>query len=83
MPTSPSSTASADKSPQQRAVTLPVLGIRVPLPTAERLVYYGGIAGLVSAELIEWPIALVVIAGHEILKRSRNPVVRGAGKAAE
>ena len=83
MPTSSSSTASADKSPQQRAVTLPVLGIRVPLPTAERLVYYGGIAGLVSAELIEWPIALVVIAGHEILKRSRNPVVRGAGKAAE
>lgn len=83
MPTNPSSTPSADKNAQQRSVTLPVLGIRIPLPTAERAVYYGGVAGLVAAELIEWPIALVVVAGHEILMRSRNPVVREVGKAAE
>jgi hypothetical protein len=74
---------SSDQSAQQRSVTLPVLGLRVPLPTAERAIYYGGIAGLVAAELIEWPVALVVLAGHEILMRSRNPLVREVGKAAE
>lgn len=83
MSAAPKSTPSVDQTPQQRSVTLPVLGIRVPLPDAERAVYYGGIAALIAAELIEWPIAVVVVAGHEILKRSRNPVVREAGSAAE
>jgi hypothetical protein len=83
MPVAPKSTPSSDQSAQQRSVTLPVLGLRVPLPTAERAIYYGGIAGLVAAELIEWPVALVVLAGHEILMRSRNPLVREVGKAAE
>lgn len=83
MPTPRRSTPTVERSAQQSSVTLPLLGIRLPLPTADRAVYYGGIAVLVALDLIEWPVALVVVAGHEILKRSSNPVVREAGAAAE
>ncbi len=83
MPARAKPTPCGDETTQQGTVTLPFLGMRLPLPAAERAAYYGAIAGLVALELIDWPVALVVVVGHEILKRSRSPVVREVGEAAE
>lgn len=79
----PPSAPSNNKKVQWRSVALPVVGLNVPMPTAETALYYGGVAALAAAEIIEWPIALVVIAGHEMLRRSRRSIAGKASKAAE
>jgi len=72
-----------DPSNEHGSVRLPLLGLCIPAPIASRAVYYGAIAGLVAVDLVDWPVALMVVVGHEILKRSHGPVGRGVGEAAE
>jgi hypothetical protein len=71
MPTNPRSTATASQSQPPR--TISVLGLTLPVPSTGTTLYYGGIAALVAAELIEWPVALVVAVGHEVLARRQQP----------
>jgi hypothetical protein len=68
------STASHNGSHSDHPRTVSVLGLPpLPLPSTSTALYYGGIAALVAAELIEWPVALAVAVGHEVLTRRQKP----------
>jgi hypothetical protein len=75
MPTTPRSTTTASKSEPGRNSEPPraigLLGL--PVPSTGTALYYGGIAALVAAELIDWPVALAVAVGHELLVRRQRP----------
>jgi hypothetical protein len=63
-------------------MTLPFIGMSVTLPPADRAVYYGGIAALAVVEMIEWPIALAIVAGDQIVRHNRELLDRLARKVA-
>ncbi len=63
-------------------VTLPVVG-RVRIPRPEELVYYGALAGLAALEIIDWPIALVIGAGHALASNHHSKVAQELGEALE
>jgi hypothetical protein len=64
------------------AVTLPVVGqVRIPRP--EQLAYYGALAGLAALELIDWPIALAIGAGHALAANHHSKVAQELGEALE
>jgi hypothetical protein len=48
------------------AVQLPVLG-RVPIPRPDQLAFYGALAALVAVELVDWPVAVAIGAGHALV----------------
>jgi hypothetical protein len=62
---------SANHKDPPRAIKVPGLP-PVPLPSTGTALYYGGIAALVAAELIDWPVALAVVVGHEVLTRRQK-----------
>jgi hypothetical protein len=63
-------------------VNLPVVGsVRVPPP--ERWVYYGTLAALAAAEIIEWPIALILGAGHLLIDNQHSQLAEEIGEALE
>ena len=82
---------SARKTSQRRAVDrvrdaesfamdLPVVG-RVRLPRPEQLAFYGALAILAAAEVIEWPIALVLGAGHALAQNQHSRMAQELGEA--
>jgi cation-transporting ATPase I len=75
MPTTARSTTTASESePTSKSEpprTISLFGLPVPSPGTA--LYYGGIAALVAAELIDWPVALAVAVGHELLVRRQKP----------
>jgi hypothetical protein len=48
------------------ALQLPIVG-RVPFPRPDQLAFYGALAALVAVELVEWPVALAIGAGHALV----------------
>lgn len=59
------------------AISLPVVG-RVPFPRPDQLAFYAALAGLVVVELVEWPVAVAIGAGHALItqkpeKRDPDP----------
>ncbi len=64
------------------AVDLPVVG-RVRIPRPEHLAYYGALGALAAAEIIEWPVALVLAAGHWLIQDQHNRVAHQIGEALE
>jgi hypothetical protein len=77
MPTTTRSTTTASKTEPARKSEPPrninMLGVPVPVPSTGTALYYGGIAALVAVELIDWPVALAVAVGHELLVRRKKP----------
>lgn len=63
-------------------VDLPLVG-RVPIPHPEQLAYYGALTVLAAVEIIDWPVALVLAAGHALVANSHNRVVEELGEALE
>ncbi|BBZ10831.1 hypothetical protein BST20_25665 [Mycobacterium branderi] len=63
-------------------VNLPVVG-RVEVPRPEQLAYYGGLAALAAFELIDWPVALVIAAGHIMASNHHNKLLEELGQAME
>lgn len=64
------------------AVTLPLVGtVRVPHP--EQLAYYGALAALAAVEIIDWPVALALAAGHALLEDQHSRVAQEIGEALE
>jgi hypothetical protein len=64
------------------AVTLPVVGhVRIPRP--DQLAYYGALAGLAALEIIDWPIALAIGAGHALASNHHSKVAQELGEALE
>jgi hypothetical protein len=64
------------------AVDLPVVG-RVRIPRPEQLAYYGALAALAAVEIIDWPIALVIGAGHALASNHHDRVAQEIGEALE
>ena len=64
------------------ALNLPIIG-QVEIPRSEALAYYGGIAALAAFELIDWPVALVIAAGHLLASNHHNRLLEELGEAIE
>lgn len=64
------------------AVTLPVIG-QVRIPPPDQLAYYGALAGLAALEIIDWPIALVIGAGHALAASHHHKVAQELGEALQ
>jgi hypothetical protein len=63
-------------------VNLPLLG-QTEIPRPEQLAYYGGLAALAAIELIDWPVALVIAAGHLLAANHHNKLLEELGEAME
>jgi hypothetical protein len=64
------------------AVNLPVAG-RVNIPRPDQLAFYGGLAALAALQIIDWPVALVITAGHVLATNHHNRVLQELGEALE
>jgi hypothetical protein len=64
------------------AINLPVFG-PVGIPRPEQLAYYGGLAALAAIELIDWPVAVVIAAGHLLASNHHNKLLEELGEAME
>lgn len=64
------------------AMTLPVVG-RVKVPHPEQLAYYGALGVLAAVEIIDWPVALLLGAGHMLMQNEHSRVVQEVGEALE
>ncbi len=62
------------------AVNLPVLG-QIEIPRPEQIAYYGGLAALAALEIIDWPVAVVIAAGHLLASNHRNKLLEELGEA--
>jgi hypothetical protein len=74
----------ADQATEQNSVrvSVPVIGI-VTLPPAENLAFLGGIVLLTVLEVMEWPVAVALAAGHALATRTHNKIVQDFGRALE
>lgn len=74
----------ANAAVSRRATRLRVPGVGdVMLPPADRLAFYLGVAALAALEVIEWPVALAVAAGHLMADNARSTTLRDFGEALE
>lgn len=64
------------------AINLPIFG-QVDIPRPEALAYYGGLAALAAFELIDWPVAVVIAAGHLLASNHHNKLLEELGEAIE
>lgn len=65
-----------------RTLELPVLG-PVTLPPPNRLIYYAGLGFLAVLEVVEWPVALIVGAGHMLADQRHWHAAQEMGEAME
>lgn len=63
-------------------VNVPIVG-QVEVPRPEQLAYYGGLALLAAFELIDWPVAAVIAAGHLLASNHHNHLLEELGEAME
>jgi hypothetical protein len=63
-------------------ITLPLVG-QVRLPEPQRLAWYAGVATLVAIGMLEWPVALVVAAGHVLSEDHHHRLLQDFGAALE
>jgi hypothetical protein len=64
------------------AVNLPIVG-KVDIPRPEQIAYYGGLAALAALEIIDWPVAVVIVAGHVLASNHRSKILEELGEAME
>jgi hypothetical protein len=67
---------------ERHHVTLPLVGT-VTVPPPDRLVFYAVLGLLGVMEIVEWPIVLIVGAGHFLSEQHRYPTLQQVGQAAE
>ncbi|MCW3813811.1 hypothetical protein ONA91_04990 [Micromonospora sp. DR5-3] len=65
-----------------RRVEIPVLG-EVAVPPPDKIAYYAGLGVLAALQVIEWPIALVITAGHLLADQHMSGLVKGVGEALQ
>lgn len=63
-------------------LNLPIVG-QTEIPRPEQLAYFGGLAALAALELIDWPVALVIAAGHVLASNHHNKLLEELGEAME
>ncbi|BBY43558.1 hypothetical protein [Mycolicibacterium celeriflavum] len=67
---------------QTFSLDLPIVG-RVRIPRPEQLAFYGALGALAAVEIIEWPVALALAAGHVLLQNEHSRVAQEIGEALE
>ncbi|WP_413644504.1 hypothetical protein [Micromonospora sp. RTP1Z1] len=65
-----------------RRVEIPLLG-EVAVPPPDKVTYYAGLGVLAALQVIEWPLALVITAGHLLADQHMSGLVKGVGEALE
>ncbi|MFE9689859.1 hypothetical protein [Micromonospora sp. NPDC005806] len=65
-----------------RRVEIPMLG-EVAVPPPDKIAYYAGLGVLAALQIIEWPMALVITAGHLLADQHMSGLVKGIGEALE
>src|SRR3979490_230045 len=71
-----------NKTVKERLPRLRLPGVgEVILPPPRRLAYFVGLGALAAIDLIEWPIALVIVAGHLLSDKHVSRIARGVGEA--
>ncbi|MFI5928811.1 hypothetical protein ACIA3K_22965 [Micromonospora sp. NPDC051543] len=65
-----------------RRVELPMLG-EVAVPPPDKVAYYAGLGVLAALQVIEWPLALAITAGHLLADQHFSGLVRGVGEAIQ
>ena len=63
-------------------INVPGLGT-IDLGPPDQLAYLAGIATLVALEIIEWPLACIIAAGHVLADQRRNATLHAFGEALE
>jgi hypothetical protein len=63
-------------------ITLPTLG-RINIGPSDQLAYFAGIAVLAALEIIEWPVAVIIAAGHLLADQRRSSTLHAFGEALE
>ena len=63
-------------------VVVPTLG-SLRLPPPQTLAWLGGLAALALLEIVEWPVAVVVGAGHVLAHQNHVQLLRDFGEALE
>ncbi|MDT2007043.1 metal transporter [Rhodococcus opacus] len=63
------------------AVALPGVG-HVPIPTPEQTAYLAALAILVALQIIDWPVALVLVAGYIVTTTGRRRPARAPAPSA-
>ncbi len=64
-------------------VRLTADGTRVETPPVEHLVFYAGVGLLAAADIIEWPVALVLTTGHILIGLTNRPALKELGEALD
>ena len=82
-PSGTPATAAADAiQAHTTALTLPGVG-KVELPSRGSFAYYAAVAGLTALGLIDWPVALLVAAGHLLAQQHGHAVLEEFGEGME
>ena len=68
--------------PDQLGLHLPFIGV-VRLPTPQQLAYYCAVTALVALDRIEWPVALLITAGHALTQQQHNKSLEDIGEVLE
>lgn len=74
----------ADQTVQDNgwSVSLPVVG-NVLLPPPDHLAWYLGVGALSVLEMIDWPVAAVLVVGRLLADNRRNKMLAEFGEALE
>jgi hypothetical protein len=67
---------------QSFTADLPIVG-KVRLPRPEQVAFYAALGVLAAVEIVEWPVAAVLAAGHFLVQNQHNAVEREIGQALE
>lgn len=64
------------------ALRLPLIG-RVELPPREHLAFYAGVGLLAAASIVDWPVAVVLVAGKALADNRTSQRLHDFGEALE
>ncbi|HLN17915.1 MAG TPA: hypothetical protein VK277_14325 [Acidimicrobiales bacterium] len=62
-------------------VVLQVDSTHVQTPPVEHLFFYVGLGALAAFEIIEWPLALLMMTGHMLIDATNRPGLHQLGEA--
>jgi len=56
---------------------------RIETPPIEHMVFYAGMGTLAAFEIIEWPLALLLMTSHLLMDATNRPALHQLGEALE
>ena len=70
------------RSARSFELELPIVG-SIPVPPPEQIAYFAVVGLMVAFEIIEWPVAVTIAAGHLLATEQHNHVLEEIGEALE